>query len=447
MKRIAALLVVFTIVALPMTAGAQTTTTRTAFQVVNMDQDDPAEIIIQFYDQDGNSVFSVDDTINAAASKTYIQADMGDDPPDGLGSVFDGSAVIRSNREIAAIVNQNTSDSHDNYGNATRGYNGSYTGLAEGSDTFYIPIVLNSFYGYHTVISIQNVGGEPVDVTIDYDTSACSDQAMDLAEGAAVRFDNRETCAGGLNPNGSAIVSATGPVVAVVNQIGDTSPNENLEQTYNGFAPVNASNTLYAPIALHNFYGFNSGIQVQNISGDTMDICATYSDDLRVCKLDIADAEAATFLQENEAHVANWTGSAVITNTTGGLMVGIVNQQSGLSAASFNMATLGARRWVLPSLLYQYYGFTSSFQVQNVSDGSVDVVVTYDDGATARVDGVGAGGVATFIQANEVDHTSNVAFSAVVEAIGGDIVVVVNQDAINPQILDYQYSYNPMPRP
>lgn len=446
-KRVVVLLIVLAILAVPMAAGAQTVTTRTAFQVVNMNHDEPAELVIEFYDLNGNLIYTVNDTINTAASKTYVQSAMAAAPPNGLGDVFNGSVLIRSNQELAAITNQNTSDRHDDYSSATRGYNGSYTGFSEGSEEFFIPIVLNRFYGYHTEISVQNVGADPVDVMITYDTPGCTDTRGNLPKGAAARFDNRVTCASGLNPNGSAVISATGSVVAVVNQIGDALPNENLEQTYNGFALADTGDTLYAPIALHRFYGFNSGIQVQNVSGAPMDICATYSDGLHVCNPDIADGEAATFLQANEPHAMNWSGSATITNTTGGAMVGIVNQQSDLSAASFNMATRGAARWVLPSLLYQYYGFTSSFQVQNVGDVPVDVIVTYDDGATAREDGVAPGGVATFVQDAELGHTSNVAFSAVVEATGGEIVAVVNQDRLNPAILDYQYSYNPMPLP
>ena len=91
-------------------------------------------------------------------------------------------------------------------------------------------------------------------------------------------------------------------MVAVVNQIGDASPSANLEQTYNGFAPADGNSTLYAPIALHEYYGFNSSFQVQNISGAVMDICATYSDDLQMCVSDVADSGAATFLQGDETH-------------------------------------------------------------------------------------------------------------------------------------------------
>ena len=274
-----------------------------------------------------------------------------------------------------------------------------------------------------------------------------------MPPGAAVRFDNTQTCYGGLDSNGSAVVTVTeGEVVAIVNQIGDTAPSVNLQQTYNGFAPADSGNTLYAPIALNEFYGFNSSFQVQNISGDTMTICATYSDGVRECVEDVEDRASATFLQGYETHEPNWTGSAIVTNTIGGAMVGIVNQQSDKSAASFNMYIGGASMWALPSLLDEYYGFTSAFQVQNISGDIVDILVTYDDGVRRRIDGIAHGGVATFVQADEIGHTPNQAFSALVRSLapgttelGGDIVVVVNHDLINPGAIDYQYSHNPMP--
>lgn len=434
MKKLTILLVVLTLLAIPMSVGAQSVTTNTAFQVVNLNQSADATVTITFYDANGGVTYAItDDTIAAGSSKTYIQSGE-----TNLGTSFDGSVIISSDQEIAAIVNQNTADATP----ATTGYNGSYTGFSEGSDTFYIPIVLNAYYGYHTEISVQNASTGPVDVTVTYDTAGCTDVKTTLAVGAAVRFDNTATCSGGLSGNGSASISATGPVVAVVNQIGDTLPSINLEQTYNGFAPANSGPTLYTPIALHHYYTFNSSFQVQNISGGAMDICATYSDGLQTCVNSVADGAAATFLQEPEAHAENWGGSATITNTTGGDMVGIVNQASGVSASSFNMYTAGATNWALPSLLYQYYGFTSAFQVQNVSNGDVDITVTYDDGTTASALAVPAGGVApAFVQDAESGHAVGVAFSAMVVATG-DIVIVVNQDVLLPGAIDYQYSYN-----
>ncbi|MGD8969615.1 MAG: hypothetical protein PVI07_19080, partial [Anaerolineae bacterium] len=218
MKKISALLVVFAMLAVPLTAGAQTTT-NTAFQVANLNETDTANISVVFYDTSGTEVYTMDDTIPGGQSKIYVQASMTD-----LGTTFNGSVVISSDQEVAAVVNQNTTgDSR---------YNAAYTGFSEGSDTFYLPVILNGFYGWHTEVSVQNAGASAVDVTITYSTAGCTDSATGLAMGAAVRFDNMATCAGGLDANGSATISASGPVVAVVNQI---TPSDEKEQTYNGF--------------------------------------------------------------------------------------------------------------------------------------------------------------------------------------------------------------------
>jgi hypothetical protein len=451
MKKVMMLLLVIAIWSISgVTLVQAQTTTDTAFQVINLSPTREANIFIKFYDQQGNEIYDLSDVISAGSSETYIQMNMGNAPPEGLGDTFSGSVVISSDQDVAAIVNQNTSNADD-----TLGYNGSYTGFSRGGGLFYLPIILNAFYGYHTEIAVQNTSNVPVDVQVTYSTSGCTDTENHLQPGAAVYFDNTETCGGGLDTNGSAVVTSTGgEVVAIVNQIGDTTPSVNLEQTYNGFAPADSDDTLYTPIALHEYYGFNSSFQVQNVSGAVMDICTIYSDGLQECVEDVVDGESATFLQGDETHTPNWTGSAIITNTTGGAMVGIVNQQSDRSSASFNMYTSGASTWALPSLLDEYYGFTSAFQVQNISGRTVDILVTYDDGASNRVDGVGHGGIATFIQAEEVGHTRNQAFSAIVRALipgggsaelGGDVVVVVNHDLIDPGAIDYQYSHNPMP--
>jgi hypothetical protein len=425
MKKISALLVVFAMLAVPLTAGAQTTT-NTAFQVANLNETDTANISVVFYDTSGTEVYTMDDTIPGGQSKIYVQASMTD-----LGTTFNGSVVISSDQEVAAVVNQNTTgDSR---------YNAAYTGFSEGSDTFYLPVILNGFYGWHTEVSVQNAGASAVDVTITYSTAGCTDSATGLAMGAAVRFDNMATCAGGLDANGSATISASGPVVAVVNQI---TPSDEKEQTYNGFAPADGADTLYNPIALKDYFTFNSSFQVQNISGATMDITAEYSDGVSVTKTGIADGDAATFLQATEAHASNWTGSAMISNSTGGDMVAIVNQaSSGGKASSFNMFSASSTKWALPSLLYDFYGYNSAFQVQNVSGSAADISVTYSDGTTASASGVADNDVASFIQATET-HASGWSGSAIVEATGG-VVVVVNQDA--PADFDKQYSYNAVP--
>jgi hypothetical protein len=227
--------------------------------------------------------------------------------------------------------------------------------------------------------------------------------------------------------------------VAIVNQI---NPAGEKEQTYNGFAPTDGADTLYTPIALKGFFTFNSSFQVQNISGAQMDITAEYSDGVTVTKEDIADGESATFVQSAEGHASGFSGSAVVTNSTGGDMVAIVNQSSaGGKASSFNMFSAGSTDWALPSLLHDYYGYNSAFQVQNVSGSSVDITVNYSDGTTATASGVADNQIASFVQANE-SHAGTWSGSATLEATG-EVVVVVNQDA--PADFDKQYSYNPVP--
>jgi hypothetical protein len=425
-KKLAVLVVVLSLLVIPTVAQAQVTTT--AFQIVNLSSSAAASVNVDFYDLNGTVIYTLSDTISADSSKTYIQAQMAG-VPDG----FSGSVVVSSDQSIAAIVNQNTT------GGAI--YNGSYTGFTAGSDSFYLPVILKNFYGYYTEISVQNAAGSPVNVTVTYSTPGCSDSRANLPVGTAVRFDNRQTCSGGLSSNGSASISATGPVVAVVNQI---STSGNKEQTYNGFSPADGASTLYAPIALFQYYGFTSAFQVQNISGGPMDITATYSDGRAATVPGVAVGAAATFLQSAEGHSPVWSGSAVITNNTGGDMVGIVNQASALFASSYNMFSGGSQNWALPSLLKDYYTFNSAFQVQNISGGPVNISVTYDDGQTASATNIGDNGVAAFIQRFE-GHASRWAGSAKVTATG-NVVVVVNQDSTQTGG-DYMYSYNGVPTP
>ncbi|MBN1887676.1 MAG: hypothetical protein JW850_06785 [Thermoflexales bacterium] len=434
MKKLVALLTVGMIVlGLVPLASAQTSTTNTGVQVVNLSSTTTANITFTYYRQNGTTLF-FNDTIDAGGSKVYAQAS---EPTLSGEATFNGSVVISADQPVAAIVNQSTASSTGGYR-----FNGSYTGFSQGSTSFYVPVALRAYYNFSTEISVQNAGTGPVDVDVTYSTTGCTDSMDALPAGAVVRFDNTATCSGALESNGSATITATGPVVAVVNQMNKTA---NKEQTYNGFAPADAGPVLYSPIALRAYYTFNSAFQVQNVSGAAMDITVTYSDGISRTITGVADGAAAMFAQTAEAHALGWAGSAKVTNSTGGNMVGIVNQSNPAGkASSFNMFTSGANRWVLPSLLRAYYGYNSGYQIQNVGDTAVTVNVTYSDGQhnmTGVV--IEPGQVAgPYAQTAEADHGVSWSGSAVVESTG-PIVIVVNQDA--PGEFDRQYAYNAVP--
>jgi hypothetical protein len=297
---------------------------------------------------------------------------------------------------------------------------------------------MKAFYGFDTEISVQNASGSPVDVTVNYYNKAgtlvsgATDTCNSLAVGAACRRNQADNSVLPGNFNGSAEVTSSGPVVVVVNQNG---PNK--QNTYNGF--TGGGPTLYAPIIMNAYYGFKTVVQVQNVGSSATEVRVTYSDGVVVTSNPVPPKSSVSFYNWTEGHASNFLGSAKIESIGGSDIVGTVNQTNDIQSSSYNLFVGGAGTFVLPTIMRNYYDYSTSFQIQNVSTSAVDCVVTYDDGVPAApsgsLTGIPAGGSVLVPNRNETGHGNNYTGSATVVCTG-DVVVVVNQGP-NPELPGY----------
>src|SRR5437016_616127 len=91
------------VLAIPIVASAQSGGPYTSgFELQNLDPG-TATVSINYYSPSGSVAATVNDTINGSSSKTYF-------PLTGVSSGFSGSAVVSSDKPLAAIVNVLTSD-------------------------------------------------------------------------------------------------------------------------------------------------------------------------------------------------------------------------------------------------------------------------------------------------------------------------------------------------
>jgi hypothetical protein len=118
------------------TASAQDgpTSYTSGFQIQNLDTANTANVAINFYKKDGTIAATVNDSLSAGGSKTYY-------PLSAVSSGFDGSVVISSDRDVAAIVNV--------FGNGGAFGGGSYSGFDSGASTVNIPLVIKSPRRWH----------------------------------------------------------------------------------------------------------------------------------------------------------------------------------------------------------------------------------------------------------------------------------------------------------
>lgn len=143
---------------------------------------------------------------------------------------------VTTAQPIVAFVNQS---------NATNRAS-SYTAFATGSTKLYLPVVYKLFYRYNTSVTCQNVGGAATTMTITYKgpgVGAPTTSPSIPAGGAHEFYQLTDPSLGSvpLNWKGSAVVSASQPIVCVVNEnqnlVPEINQSKDMLYTYEGVSP------------------------------------------------------------------------------------------------------------------------------------------------------------------------------------------------------------------
>lgn len=220
-------------------------------------------------------------SIPAYAAITLDQAQEGQSLAATSGTFqgkFLGSAVITSDQPLAAVVNQT---------NPTVRQKFTYNGFGEedaGSELL-APAIFNRWFGTFTSLAISNSSTtQSVDVTITY-TAGPNSQLTNGSNGAGqtevktvtlgpgestTRYEGGSGTGGDLAGKfsrfgGSARVTATGPIVAKVNQTQYTAVNnQNPSGSYNATPVSKLTTRVAAPLIQADFYGYFTSLTCAN---------------------------------------------------------------------------------------------------------------------------------------------------------------------------------------
>jgi hypothetical protein len=129
---------------------------------MNASTDTQAQIVIQYYDNDGNVVATRNETLDPLLAAVY-SADTS-----GLGDGFQGVAILSSNTELAVVTEVNYSG-----GSATDGVRkDQYAGVGALSDKLYFPNVVYDTAGttgvQNTILYVQNGTGSDATIYISW---------------------------------------------------------------------------------------------------------------------------------------------------------------------------------------------------------------------------------------------------------------------------------------
>jgi hypothetical protein len=260
-------------------------------------------------------------SIPPGASYTFNQRDL-----TAIGSKFVGSAIVTSDQPVVATVMQ-VGETYKNM----MGYNG----FTDGSGSVSLPLIMANNSGYFTGYQVQNVGSTSALVTITYGANLAGSFAP-AADTVTLAPDQSATFiqSGGQWTGtfvGSATITCSEPVVAIVNQVKQTGTP--LGTAYNGFDPALATDKVSAPLIMANNNGYYTGVQVMNVGSGTASITLDYGPNVAGSfapaseVATIAPGNSYNSIQAGGAWGSNkYVGSITVTGGGGDQLVMIVNQ-------------------------------------------------------------------------------------------------------------------------
>ena len=239
---------------------------------------------------------------------------------------------------------------------------------------------------------------------------------------------------------GSAVVAASAPIAAVVNE--DRSGSDRM--AYEAFAGGGTS--VIAPIVFKEYNGWSTGLQVQNLGGSAAEVEIEYLDGhgngLSLQRGNVEPMASRAFYQPANADLpAGFAGSARVRSREGQPLAVLVNEaRNDGSAMAYPGLAAPADRLEAPLLFKRYNGWDTGLQVFNVGDTAANVQVSYHGGAEPVLDAITipAGSATTLYQPAHSALPQGFVGSALVAAQpGAQLVGVVNEVRDGPTSMNY----------
>lgn len=268
-------------------------------------------------------------------------------------------------------------------GTGTRRFSGSYVGFSSGSTTTYLPSIAFNFYGWYSMISVQNVGTGPADVTVTLTCAGGGTGTLtqsDIPQKASYTWALKNVTPTGFSGStvcdGSAEITSDQPIVAVNNQ---NNPGSGATNTFEA-APAGAD-TVYIPNLSNDYYGWNSALTIRKLGSGNTTVTVAYDDGDPDDVFTLTDASPSMKLYMPTYHTQTGRFGAVVTSS-GGMpllaIVGTTRASVGWSGATSGiLAGTGTEEVAIPNVAKNYYGWISAINCQNVGSAATTLRVEY----------------------------------------------------------------------
>lgn len=373
------------------------------------------------------------------------------------------SVVVSSSEPVAAIVNH-----QDVPGGNSRAM--SVTGLGSGGQNVYCPNITKEYWGWNTPFYIQNTGSSSTNVTIkfykfsDGTEVVAAQKVIALDPGRSYEYDpvTETTLPGGDQYSVVATADSGGTIVGTVLEFLTAGQ---VEMSYNCF---NAGGTsIYLPNITKSYYGWDTPFIVQNIGAVTTILTIKYYD-FTTGDLVYTVTPAPTIgprlsyagrpWQISDSNLPPNKQYSVVVESSASDIVAVVNEQNPISgstqAMAYNGFNSGSSSVFLPNLTKSYFSWDTPFIIQNVGGTDASVVVKFYDfttgteytGAQQNISTLGSGRSSPIRPWQIASLDSDKQYSAMVEASGSTVVVVVNEQYLSTTSIDQAMAYEGIPK-
>lgn len=392
-------------------AGARSLSWAVSVTYLNVDVSD-ADIHIDFYAAGSATAipFTPPALPSGAAASFYIGS------VSGIGSTFQGNAVISSSASLVATVVQ----FHNNAAGETVKMRMLSNGFTSGSESenFMIPTTLWAT-DRTTVFSIQNTEAETITATVNFVAASTgtvvSTKNFDIPANSSkyIYLDTAaDTGLTGTSFDGSATISAvkkaSGTPAKVVSSISELYNTKNVGANFEGMAAVLASQTVYMPTGLcapNTPSGLQTYYAIQNAGSASTNITVTYYNTAGTLvttdgPYTIGQGQKKSIITcapNSGYNMTGFTGSAIITSSASKIVaIGKAQPAVGSGAgvadfysifvgqpAGYSKLALPFVRWATDAdynAASNYGGYQRTYlAIQNVGDTSALVDVKYMD--------------------------------------------------------------------
>ncbi len=283
---------------------------------------------------------------------------------------------------------------------------GSYSATLEPATQLSFPLIMKDVNGWNTGFTVQNTAANPTTLTLDFygdDGRPVYTFSDNLPARGSRTYDPARLPALPAGFTGAAVARADARLSGVVNE--DRVGRDRL--TYEAFTA--GAETVWVPLLMRQYHGWNTGIQIQNLGGAAGTVRVTFvtrgaAEPLVSSTIAIPPFASRTLYQPTDDRIPqDWVGSGVIESVDGQPLAAIVNQVNGSGPGmSYVGIDAPSARIYAPLLFKNAGGWNTGLQVQNTGSQETTLRAVFagseDNDTWSETAAVGAGASTTFYQ-------------------------------------------------